>query len=81
VNKRAKKLREPISTRDAVIALVGSAALLLACGTIGLVQEDCPTEDSTWCYWDGDKHGSGQGHDVLNLGEGTWIVLGPLELR
>lgn len=41
-------------------------ALILA---LALLFPACPTEDSTYCYWDGSPN------DVLNLSDGVYVTL------
>lgn len=43
-------------------------------GTAGYATP-CRLEDSTWCWWDGQRRGDDRGHSVLNFGEGVHLTV------
>ena len=54
-----------------IAAVLGLAALFSIVPTIALVNATpCPTEDSTWCHWDAQTHGNGQGRSFTTYWEG-----------
>lgn len=36
-------------------------------GALGYVFPDCPTEDSSWCVWDAQHQGDGQGKSFIDI--------------
>jgi hypothetical protein len=43
---------------------------------IKLFFPECPTEDSTMCYWDASTKGNGIGQSFLSLWDGFFIMIG-----
>lgn len=66
-----------MSALDAVLTGLGIAisAVVTATFAFTLTLAPCPTEDSTFCYWNANQRSNGQGISFIALNEGFIIPL------
>lgn len=63
-----------VSTVGAIAMTVGAFAVMMGAGIASFVTSTpCPTEDSTWCTWNGGAHGNGTGRSFVTLWDGFTI--------
>ena len=58
-------------------AVIGLLAMLVVVGAVFATPANyppCPSEDSTWCVWNGAQQGNGEGSTVVNLWEGLYFT-------
>lgn len=62
---------------NVALAAIGAGCIGLALSglMIHVQVTPCPTEDSTWCYWDATSRGNGNGESFIALWEGATIYL------
>lgn len=63
---------------DAILTGLGIGISAIVAGTFAFVLtlSPCPTEDSTYCYWNASERSNGKGLSYIAFGEGQMIITG-----
>jgi len=67
-----------MSTLDTILTGLGIGITVIVAGLFAftLTLSPCPTEDSTYCYWNASERSNGEGISFIAFGEGQMIITG-----